>query len=445
METQRRGVAFHVANPRSFNLSDTRTGKTRTALWAADVIMCHKPDTKALILANPTTLRSVWADSIVRDLRGSRTFHVLTGPSKERVRKIKEDRDFYILNHDGVASRGVVLALLERGDIDIFIGDEAEVWRHHTSRRSKLTCLLTERMRYVWLMTATPTPRAKTHPIDAYGIALIVHGKRQSFSRARDCVMRPVGPFGWEARPDAAKYVAEWLSPAFRVTQAECFDAPPETRDNYEIEMTPAQLKAYKELKTQAVTMLEDGKRLSVANEGVLRWKLIQICCGAVYDEDHVPHYLPCEPREQRLLEIIAQASAKVVVFAPILSVVDRIACILENNCYVVTGKLSVDEQHRRLTAFVNDPERKPLIAHPHCVARGLDLACAATIVWYGPTDQAGDYQQGNERINGPRQALKRSIIHFVSSPIEREIFSRLEAHETLQGVMLNIVKETSI
>jgi hypothetical protein len=62
--------------------------------------------------------------------------------------------------------------------------------------------------------------------------------------------------------------------------------------------------------------------------------------------------------------------------------------------------------------------------------------------VWYCATDRTEDYLQANERINGINQTRKRTIVQLSSTPVEREIFKRLENNESMQGVILQMARD---
>ena len=61
---------------------------------------------------------------------------------------------------------------------------------------------------------------------------------------------------------------------------------------------------AYKGLILSALGRKEEG--FAAANEGVLRSKLIQISCGAVYDGNHDAHFIDAKPRMDVLHEALA-------------------------------------------------------------------------------------------------------------------------------------------
>jgi len=107
----------------------------------------------------------------------------------------------------------------------------------------------------------------------------------------------------------------------------------------------------------------------------------------------------------------------------------------------MVNWEVPSKEADQRVADFQEGVPRV-LIAHPGPIARGLDLTAAATIIWFAPTDKTEDYIQANQRINGPRQTHKRTIVQIAASPIEREIYKRLESNETMQGLVLKLAEE---
>lgn len=447
---------FMVANPRSFVLSEMRTGKTLSALWAADGVMREAAKagvrTRALIVAPLSTLHRTWEQAIFEHFMGRRRCIVLHGDATRRERLLNEDVDFYIINHDGLGVgygekhrmaqlRGLTAALNRRTDISIAIVDECSVYRDPSTRRHKVARLLLAPRPYLWMMSGTPTPQG---PVDAYGQAKLVNNSfGESLTSYRQRVMMQVAQFKWVPKVGAQEQAARLLSPAIRFTQEDCFDVKGVAVVEREAALTDEQKKAYKQLKDHLRLTLASGKQVNVANEGVLRLKLIQTVSGALYDDHHETTRLDAAPRLATLKEVLEEAPKKVIVFAPLTNVLNMLKGELEAyGVILVNGEVSSTERTKRLAEFQNDPAKRVLVAHPGPIARGLDLTAAATVVWYAPTDKTEDYIQANQRINGAHQTHLRTVVHIVSTPVETEIFRRLEANESLQGAMLKLAED---
>ncbi len=448
---QRAMAGFCLLNPSCFNLSEMRTGKTLAALWSSDYIMKREPGTKVLIVGQLSTLERVWGNAIFEHFLGKRSYVILHGDAKKRSRLLDRDVDFYIVNYEGlnigakkvrseIRLSGFSKEVAERSDIRIAIVDEAGAYRDARSLRSLVARQTLVPRPYLWLLTGTPTPSA---PTDAYGLAKLVNNVfGESFTSFKHRTMIQVTNFKWRPRLDAKETVAKILTPSIRFTQEDAFDAPPCVTIGRDAQLSSEQMKLWKEMKKQTLLTIKE-KTIDAVNEAALRSKLIQISCGAVYDDDHVAHYLDCKPRIKVMMEVIEEAPKKVIIFAPLTSVVNMISSSIASIPHVIIdGRVKGEERNQRLMAFQGEGGPKVLVAHPGPIARGLDLTCAATVIWFGPTDNTEDYIQANQRINGPKQTHKMTIVHIAATLIEREIYRRLEANQSLQGAILKLIEE---
>lgn len=442
---------FMVSNPRSFNLGDMGTMKTMSALWAADFIMQHyAPGTCRALVATPlSTMKGVWTDAIFKAFLGRRTFEVLHGATeKQRLKALERPADFYIVNHDGLRvgfgknkdHTGFLAALIARTDLRIGIIDEASALKDATTDRSKAARIVFGAKDYLWSMTGTPTPNG---PLDAYGLAKLLNGaKGLSFRAYRESTMMQMGLFKWVPRSGSSNIVAGLLSPSVRFAMKDVMELPACTVQGRDAELSPEQNKAFKELKRE-LSIAVKGGTVTAANEGVLRMKLIQIACGMVYDSAHVPHNLNPVNRLSVLEEVLDQAPHKAIVFSGLTSVVNLLKSHLsKRSVAVVNGEVKARDRDEIFRKFQEDEHPRIILADPATMSHGLTLTAASTIVWYAPVDRTEIYLQANARINRPGQKHKTAIVQIAASPIEREIYRRLEANESLQGVVLKMLEE---
>ena len=447
-EAQRVTASFLVLNPRGFCLSDMGTGKTMAALWAADYLMALAPGKRALIVAPLSTLRRVWGDAIWRQFIGRRKAVVLHGSAEKRLKLLNEDVDFYIINFEGLGvgasiKRGAVRlgglskAIAEREDINIVMVDEASAYRDANTRRHRVARQVIGHKDYLWQMTGTPTSNG---PMDAYGLAKLAGSTTESERSYRSRVMLQVSNFKWVPKAGSMEEARKLMSPAVRFSIDECVDLPPCTVQQRECELTKEQAALYMQLKKEATIMIRD-RQVTAMNEGVLRLKLLQIVMGAVYDEHHNASEVDASPRIALLKEVIAESAGKVIVFAPLTSVVNLLNLHISGSREVINGTVSDAKRSEIFRCFQETASPHVLIADPSTMAHGLTLTSATTVVWYGPTDRTELYLQANKRIHRPGQTRSTTIVQIVSTPIEAEIFRRLESNETLQGVILALAK----
>ena len=450
---QRQMAAFMTLNPRSFNLADMGTGKTLAALWAADYLMDLGIVKKALVLSPLSTLNRVWMDEIFAHFLGRRTGVILHGERRDRLAGLSEPHDFYIINHDGLGvgsarrgGRGLELGELAGRiaadrDIGLVIIDEASAYKNSATRRFKILNAVLPQKPYVWLLTGTPTPN---EPTDAWGLRKLVDAKVEPLRSFRDKTMFQLSQFKWLPRRDAATTVSNFLQPAIRFARDDCLDLPPVTVETREVELSPRQKAAYLEMKKDLQLTLAQGTPITAVNEAALRMKLIQISCGAVYDAKHESHLTEAGPRIAALKEVVEQAGAKCLVFAPLTAVVKLIYAELSKagwSVAMVTGDVSQKERSEIFRAFQQDVSPRIIVADPGTMAHGLTLTAADTVIWYGPTDRPELYEQANARINRPGQVRKMLIVRLASTRIEREIFQRLHEKQSLQGLVLDLVR----
>lgn len=254
--------------------------------------------------------------------------------------------------------------------------------------------------------------------------------------------MMQISPFKWVPRQGSSEIVAALLTPSVRYAIEDCVDLPACTVQAREAEMSPEQEKAYKDLKRELSIQIK-SKEVTAANEGVLRMKLIQIACGAVYDGEHKAHDLNPANRVSVLEEVLDQSTHKTIVFAPLTSVINMLKTKLsKRSVAVVNGQVGRKERDEIFRAFQEDEYPRIIVADPGTMAHGLTLTKATTVVWYAPTDKTELYLQANARINRPGQVHQTTVVQISACSIEREIYRRLEANESLQGVVLKMVEE---
>ncbi len=445
---------FQILHPRSFNLSDMGTMKTLAALWAADYLMFAGVIKRCLIISPLSTL-SVWSEEVFRNFIGRRRLAIVHGTREQRMAQLSKDVDFFAINHDGLGvgstrtSRGLDLgpvadAVRSRSDINLIIVDECTSYKHHAARRSRILRQVLEHKPYIWPMTGTPTSNG---PTDAYGQAkLIGNLAGESFRSFSGRTMAQVSQFKFIPRSNSAEIVRKALSPAVRFSRAECIDLPECVVETRDVEMSPTQIAAYKALKKDLQVAIGKGV-ITAVNEAVLRLKLIQIACGAVYGADHEVHKTDAAPRVSVLKEVIDEAGGKVLVFAPLTSVVNMLFATLkeeygENSVARVYGGTSQTARSEIFRKFEQDVHPRIIIADPGTMSHGLTLVSANTIVWFGPTDRPEIYDQANARINRPGQTRKMLIVRLASTSIEREIYKRLHEKAGLQGAILKLAEE---
>jgi SNF2 family DNA or RNA helicase len=443
---QRDTAEFLTLQGNAFVLNDLGTGKTLAALWAYDYLRMVKHVHKALIISPLSTLERTWGDEVFKNFPHLR-FHVLHGQRGKRLKLLAEDVDLYLINHDGVKTKGFLEELEQRPDIDLVIIDEiAQVARNAGADRWKVLNKICNKQhpRRVWGMTGTPTPNT---PTDAWAQCrlLVPSSVPPYFNRFKDMVMKQVSSFTWIPRPDAIETVYKVMQPAVRFNREDCVDLPPTVYQTRSVIMSPAQGKAYKEMVSKLRAEVEGGEVLAV-NEAVKLAKLLQLACGAAYGPDGSVIDIEVGQRMDVLQEIVEEAGTKVIVFVPFVAAVEKVATelarrIAPSTVETIHGGTSATKRAEVFKSFQDFDEPRVLVAQPAAMSHGLTLTAANTIVWYSAITSNETYQQANGRITRPGQQHTQFIINIEGSPVERKLYDRLKDRQSMQGLLVEMVR----
>jgi SNF2 family DNA or RNA helicase len=439
---QRTTTLFLVLNRRAYCLSGMGTGKTASALWATDFLMRREQVRKTLIVAPLSTLERVWAQEIFQVLP-HRRFHVLHGSRAKRMELLSDKKcEFYIINHDGVEI--IHDALAKRPDIDHVIYDELATARNARTKRARTMFSILNRqgvVRSAWGLTGTPTPNA---PTDCYGQIRLITPERYpgSFRSIQNLLMHQVSQFKWVPKQGSAERVNDLMKPSVRYALEDCVDLPPTIYQERECELSPQQIKHYKEMEKQCFTEIE-GKPVSAVNAGVLLSKLLQASVFGMYSGDGSSVELDFSPRLKVLKEVIEECNEKVIVFVPFTAALNRFYDELKGSwtVEVVDGGVSASNRNRIFKAFQDSTNPRIILAHPGTMAHGLNLTAATTIIWAAPVTSTETFLQANARISRPGQSKVTNIVMLHGSKVERRLYQTLKDRRKLQDLVLELAK----
>lgn len=434
-------AAMLTMQPRAYVLSAMGTGKTRSALYAADYLLKEGEIRNVLVVAPLSTLSAVW-DREIFEFFPHLTTAVLHGTKSRREALLERQHDVYIINHDGVK---VLREPLLNKDIDAIIVDEVGMYRTHTTERWKCLNPILNKAKYAWGMTGSPTPNA---PTDAYGIAKMFTPKQvpKYFRQFQRQTMNQITQFKWVAKQEANSIVHEVLQPAVRFTRDDCIELPETVYADREVKLEPETQKVYEDLMKKLHISFNNGE-VTAANEGVLFSKLLQIASGWVYTKDKDAIELPNKGRIQEVIDIIEGVEGKVIVFAAFTHTVTKLEAILRKKAgmdtALVTGATPKSRRDEIFGDFQNHPSPRVIVAHPGCMSHGLTLTEASTIVWVTPSTSLETYEQACARITRPGQKRKQLIIHLSGTQVEKKLYSRLKQKASLQGALLEMFNDT--
>ena len=435
---------FAIENDRGFILNGMGTGKTASALWAADYLMELGEVRKALVVAPLSTLERVWRDESFKLLTHRRS-QLLYGSADKRRKLYDESWDIGIINFDGV---NVLKDRIEADDeLDLIIIDEATAYRNSQTERWKLMRRLSKEIPRLWLMTGTPCPQ---DPTDAFGLAKLLGNPDtpRFFGSWKRETMRQISEFKWIPRPDGYAKAFKLLQPAVQFKKEDCTDLPPMTFQSWEVELTKAQKTAYRDMqKKMKVEWANHGEALPAVNAADKINKLRQIACGVVKDTQTGEYIgLPCRHRIDAVLEGVSMAAAKVIVVVPFKGAIHHVAKELRKHytCEVINGDVTPKRRNEIITRFCNTPDPHILAVHPKVMAHGLTLVEADTMIFYAPIYSNEETQQIIQRINRPGQTRSMTVIQLGATALEWSIYEAVERRAEGEHFLLSLYKSAT-
>jgi hypothetical protein len=449
---------------RGYCLNEIGTGKTLSAMWAADYLMDVGMIRRAFVTLPLSTIQRVWGDAVFAHFR-KRTVAILHGTAAKRRKLLAQNHDFYVINHEALdivcevkkkiihdkatgqaIGERVISADLMRDDIDLFIIDELGNFRSSQTKKWRILKNLIKPRTWAWGLTGTPCPN---EPSDAWAQCKLLTPWTvpDYFTSFKQMTMQKLTEHIWIPLPNAMEVVYRAMQPAIRFERDQCFDLPPCTYSTREVELTDEQKKHYKEIAKELFTEINGGRVVRGQRGGEGREaRPDRVRRGARQRGERPPAGL--------------QAAGGLVTIA-----LDRAGRPQGHHLRPVPGAardagrraraplLGGDDPRRRrggkrnsiFAAFQNAREPRVLVADAGCMSHGLTLTEASTIIWYGPEYSNDIYTQANDRITRAGQVNAQHIIHLVSCEAERRLYKRLVERARLQGLLLDLAKEAAL
>ena len=436
---QKKTSAFFTMNRKSFCFNEQGTGKTASAIWAADYLMKQRKIKRVLIVCPLSIMDSAWRNDLFT-FAMHRTVDVAYGSKRKREKVINGDAEFVIINYDGVS---IVEDAVKAARFDLVIVDEATHYKNVQTTRWKTLNRILHEDTWLWMMTGTPAAQS---PLDAYGLAKLVNSQAvpRFFGAFRDMVMYKQTQFKWAPKETANETVHYALQPAIRFTKDECLDLPDMVYVKRNVELTKQQAKYYEALRKRNVLQVA-GEDVTAVNAAVAMNKLLQISAGAVYSDGGDTVRFDIKNRYNVLKEAINESSKKVLVFIPFKHIIDVLSEKLTKDgitCAVIRGDVSVSNRTNIFKRFQETTDPQVLLIQPQAAAHGVTLTAASTVVWWGPTSSLETYAQANARVHRSGQTSKCTVVQLQGSAVERRVYKLLDARIDVHAKMIDLYKE---
>ena len=438
MSHQKETASFLTLHQRGFCFNEQGTGKTASAIWAADYLLEQGAINRILVICPLSIMQSAWQADLFK-FAVHRSVNVAYGDRAKRKQIINGIAEFVIINFDGV---GIVREEIKNGGFDLIIVDEANAYKNSRTERFKTLKYIMSPTTWLWMMTGTPAAQS---PLDAYGLAKACVPARAPtlYTMYRESVMYQLTRFKWVPKPNSEAVVHELLQPAIRFTKKECLDLPEVTHTSRFAPLSAQQLKYYKQLKKDFLIEAV-GEEVSAVNAAANLNKLLQIACGAVYTDTKNVIEFDVSARLNVLQEVIEESAQKVLIFIPYTHAINLVKEFMDKNnitAEIINGSVNVNKRTDIFKRFQENTEPKVLLIQPQAAAHGVTLTAANVVIWYAPVTSSETYLQANARVHRQGQKNPVTVVHIEGSPVEAKLYEMLQNKLDYHAKIIDLYK----
>ena len=400
-----------LEKPRIGLFIDMGLGKTVITLTALNELKYFRfCINKTLVIAPKKVAEDTWQSEARKwDHLQNLRFATVLGSATQRKAALESSADIYVINREN--TQWLVNYYLSRREpwpFDVVVLDESSSFKNWQAKRFK--ALKTVRSRISRLIELTGTPRPKSL-MDLWAQVFLLDGGERlgrTISCYRDMYFVPdkrsrTQIFSYAPKPGAEDVVYQAISDICVSMKAEDYlDLPEIMYEDIPVVLDDAAQAAYKELEREALLEVSEEEVITAASAAALSNKLLQLCSGAVYDENQNAVTVH-DCKLEAFLETVEQLNGQHAVV-----------------CYFFRHDL-----------------------HPASCGYGLNLQEGGHhVIWFSLTQSLEDYQQTNKRLH--RQGQKYPVIvHnlLVKGGRDEDVIKALSAKAGGQNYLMESLK----
>ncbi len=399
------------------------TGKTRTMIEILRRKYAVKEHIRKTLIICPVIVCRNWKAEFKQYSNiNQKDIVILEGTGVQReasMRKVLEDPNKIVITNFETLQMKKVVALMHQWTPEILVIDESQRVKTPESIRAKACVVFADKTAHNYILSGTPI-------LDGQGMDIFMQfrildrgesfGKsfyafRAAFFYDKNSGMNKINYFpNWTPHPNTYDTVERRVKKkSIRVLKKDCLDLPELVRTTIEVDMSPSQRKAYKEMYNDCITFLEEANKLNppaVAAQLALvkALRLMQIASGFVRDDDGNIHRFPC-PKLDVLKELLTQlcieGGHKVIVWASFkenYKMIEEVCTALGIEYRTLTGDTSPSERHINMNDFRTEPNVKVMIANQSAGGTGINLVEAKYAIYYSKNFKLEDDLQSEAR-----------------------------------------------
>jgi SNF2 family DNA or RNA helicase len=397
---------------------------------------------KTLIIAPKKVAEGTWSKEAAKWMHlHNLRISVVLGSAKERIAALETPADIYIINREN--TQWLVELYGYNWPFDVVVLDESSSFKNHQAKRFKALKAVRPKIRRLIELTGTPSPHGLT---DLWAqVFLLDGGKRlgRTISVYRDIYFVPdkrnrTTIFSYAPKEGAEAEIYNQISDICISMKSEDYLSLPDLiYEDIPVKLDSKAKHAYDQLERDMLLEVEDDL-ITAANAATLTGKLLQLCNGAVYDENGgVLEVHNC--KIEALLETIEQLNGQhAIIYYYFQHDRDRILTALEKSPLTVRVYKSSKEEDDWNAGKID-----LLLAQPASCGYGLNLQDGGHhVIWFGLTWALEEYQQANKRLHRQGQ-LYPVIVHrlVTQGGTDEDVIRSLECKDGAQENLLSALK----
>jgi superfamily II DNA or RNA helicase len=426
---------FIIQHPGAGLFLDMGMGKSVITLTAIKELQIDK----VLIIAPLRPAKEVWPAEIQKwDHLQDLTYSLVLGSEAERLKALERKADIYIINRENV--KWLVEYYKQKWPFDCVVIDELSSFKSSKAQRFRALKKVRKYITRIIGLTGTPAPNGL---LDLWSqIYLLDEGK--ALGRTKTSYIEKwflpdkrsaVTIFSWKPKTGAEEEIYNRLSSCcVSMKTIDYIQLPEQLYIEHPVELPRTVKDQYKALERDMLLPFKDGD-IDAPTAGVLVNKLLQLCGGAIYDENGEVKNFHTE-KLKMLEQLIEEANEK-----PVLV---YYAYRHEHDRLLKHFPMAVDIKTPGAIDKWNAGQIPILLVHPASAGHGLNLQFGGNIIiWYSPTWSLELYQQANKRLHRIGQKETVLIHHItVKNGIDSKILNTvLRQKEQRQDLLLEALK----
>jgi SNF2 family DNA or RNA helicase len=376
-----------------------------------------------------------------------------------------------VINLDTLTSRAtvggktmadVMLDAIRRYDPDLVVVDESHKIKGAQANASRLLGRLANHVKRRVILTGTVMPHS---PLDVFGQwrflepyafgDLMPDGtRRQATYGSFKARFADFGGWmgkeviGFKNLDDMQKVMAR---NAVVARKSEALDLPPTTDVTIPVILSPAEQRAYTDMKDVLAVQLANGQLATVPNRLVQMLRLRQITSGVLPDDTGITQVIGTTKIDtiRSLVQDTLVGEKRIVIFALFSAEIAQLTRGLTERgteIMVIDGSTPMDvraEMRRRFGDTLANPRRIILIAQIKTMSLAVnELVSASHAVFATMTQQRDEYEQAKARLDRPGQTQPVTFWHAIApGTVDSVILRSHRDRSDLETAMLHHIK----